>query len=82
MRPSARGRLQFARARASRSPAKVSESVQADDRLNASLGHAFGKFERAEQIVGVGQRQRRRPVGPGQRGELRDGERAFEQRIG
>ena len=42
----------------------------------------FGEFERAEQIVGVGQRERRRTVGSGERGELLDGQRAFEQRIG
>ena len=53
-----------------------------DDRLDARLGEAFGEFERAEQIVGISQRQRRSAIGARQRGELRDGQRAFEQRIG
>ncbi len=55
---------------------------QADQRLDARFGHGFGKFERAEQVVGVGQGQRRRTVGPSQGGEFRNSERAFEQRIG
>ena len=54
----------------------------ADDGLDARSGHGFGELKRAEQIVGIGQRQRRRAVGLGERHEPRDGERPFEQRIG
>ena len=41
-----------------------------------------GEFERAEHVVGVGQRQRRLAVGLGELGEPRDRQRALEQRIG
>ena len=46
-----------------------------------AAGHLLGEFERAEHIVGVGQRQRRLPVGFGELGQSRDRQRALEQRI-
>ncbi len=54
----------------------------ADDRLDARPRHLFREFERAEHVVGVGERQRRLMVGLGELGEPRDRQRAFEQRIG
>ena len=54
----------------------------ADDRLDAGTGEGLGEFEGTEQIVGIGQRQRRRAVVAGEARKLRNGERALEQRIG
>ena len=45
-------------------------------------GHLFGEFQRAEHVVGVGQRQRRLPVLLGELRQPRNRQRAFEQRIG
>ena len=42
----------------------------------------LGEFERAEEIVGVGQRQSGLPVGFRQLRQLADFQRAFQQRIG
>ena len=47
-----------------------------------AAGELLGEFERPEHVVGVGERQRRLLVGLGELGEPRDGQRAFEQRIG
>ena len=38
---------------------------ETDDRLDAGLGERLGEFQRAEEIVGVGQRERGSPVGAG-----------------
>ena len=62
--------------------AEVDRERAADDRLDAGAGEFFGEFERAEHVVGVGERQRRLLVGLGELGQARDGHRAFEQRIG
>ncbi len=62
--------------------AEVDGERTADDRLDAGTGDLLGEFERAEHVIGVGQRQRRLLVGLGQFGEARDRQRAFQQRIG
>ncbi len=54
----------------------------ADDRLDAGGGELVGEFQRPEHVVGVGERERRLLVGFGELGEPRNGQRAFEQRIG
>ena len=54
----------------------------ADNRLNAIAGKLFGKFQRTEHVVGVGQSQRRLAVFLRKLSEPRNGHRAFEQRIG
>ena len=59
MRPSARGARSSVPGDVSFSAVKVSDERKPNDRLDASLGEAFGEFERAEQIVGVGERERR-----------------------
>ena len=61
---------------------KAQRQSAADDRLDARVGQALGEFERAEQIVGVGQRKRRHALLGGERHEMRNGQRPFEQRIG
>ena len=61
--------------------AKVDAERAADDRLDAHGRHFLGEFERAEHIVGVGQRQRRLPVFLGKFCQARDGERPFKQRV-
>ena len=47
-----------------------------------AFGELFGKLERAEEIVGVGDRQRRHRVGLGELGERLDPQRPLAQRIG
>ena len=61
--------------------AKVDAERATDDRLDARGRHLLGKFERAEHVVGVGQRQRRLPVLLGKFRQPRDGQRPFEQRV-
>ena len=55
---------------------------QACDRLDAGFRERLGEFQRAEEIVGVGQPERGRTVGGRQRSKLLNRERAFKQRIG
>ena len=62
--------------------AEIDRRLGADDRLNAGFRELLGEFERAEQVVGVGNRQRRHGVGLGELGERLDRERALAQRIG
>ena len=62
--------------------AEIDGQRAADDRLDAGGGELFGEFQRAEHVVGVGERERRLLVGLGELGQPRDGERAFQQRIG
>ena len=62
--------------------AEIDRQRAADDRLDAGGGELLGEFERAEHVVGVGERERRLLVGFRQLGQARDGERAFQQRIG
>ncbi len=54
----------------------------ADDRLDALARHLLGEFERGEEIAGVRERERRLPVGFRKLSELRNFQRALEQRIG
>ncbi len=61
---------------------EIDRHLRADDRLDAALGELLRKFERAEQIVGVGDRERRHGVGLGELGQRLDGQRALAQRIG
>ena len=68
--------------RVARLVAEIERQRAADDRLDAVAGELLGEFERPEHVVGVGQRQRRLVIGLGELGELADGQRAFEQRIG
>ncbi len=56
--------------------------LASDDRLDALLHRLLGEFQRAEQIVGVGHRDRRRTVRLGMRDDLGERQGAFEQRIG
>ena len=62
--------------------AEVDAERAADDRLDAGARHFFGEFQRAEHVVGVGQRQRRLAVFFGELRQPRDGQRALKQRIG
>ena len=62
--------------------AEIDGQRAADDRLDAGTAELLGEFERAEHVVGVGERERRLMVGFGELGKPRDGERAFQQRIG
>ncbi len=62
--------------------AKVDRELAADDRLDAVARHLVGEFQRAEHVVGVGQRQRRLAVRLGEFAELLDLDRALQQRIG
>src|ERR1700677_1502163 len=61
---------------------EIDRHLRADDRLHPALGELLRKFERAEQIVGVGDRQRRHGVGLGELGQHFYGQRALAQRIG
>ena len=56
--------------------------LRADDRLHAALGELLRKFERAEQVVRVRDRERRHRIGLGELGQHFDGQRALAQRIG
>ncbi len=62
--------------------AEIDRDLRADDRLHADLGELFRKLQRAEQVVGVGDRQRRHGVGLGELCERLDRERALAQREG
>ncbi len=60
---------------------EIDRHLRADDRLHAALGELLREFERAEQVVGVGDRQRRHGVGLRELGQHFDGQRALAQRI-
>ena len=62
--------------------AEIDRRLRADDRLHAAVGELLRKFERAEQVVGVGDRQSRHGVGLGELGQRLDGQRPLAQRIG
>ena len=62
--------------------AEVDRERAANDRLDAGAGQLFGELERAEHVVGVGQRQRRLPVLLGKLRQPRNGQRALKQRVG
>ena len=57
--------------------AEIDRDLGADDRLDAALGELFREFQGAEQVVGVGDRQRRHGVGLGELGERLDRQRAL-----
>ena len=61
---------------------EIDRRLRADDRLHAGFRELLREFERAEQVVGVGDRQRRHGVGLGELGERLDRERPLAQRIG
>ena len=63
-----------------RAVAEINDQRDTDDRLHPRFGQLFRKFQRAEKIVGVGDRQRRHGVCGGEGGQLADGERAFPER--
>ena len=52
--------------------AEIDRHLRADDRLHAAFGELLREFERAEQVVGVGDRQRRHGVGLGELGQRLD----------
>jgi hypothetical protein len=62
--------------------AEVDRERAADDRLDAAAGELVGELQRAEHVVGVGQRERRLAVGLGELRQLGDRQGAFQQRIG
>ena len=62
--------------------AEVEAKRAADDRLDADAGQFFGKFERTEHVVGVGERQCRLTVLFRKLRQARNRQRALEQRIG
>ena len=62
--------------------AKIYDELNADDRLNSGFGQFFGKFQRTEQVVGVGNGQSGLMVRRRHFIKLFDGERTFAQRIG
>ncbi len=62
--------------------AEIDAERAADDRLDARTAQLVGEFERAEHVVAVGQGERGLAVGLGELGELADGQRALEQRVG
>ena len=65
-----------------RAVAEIDRELNADDRLDAVFRKLFGKLQRAEQAVGVGDRQRRHRIGQRKFGEPCDRQSAFPQREG
>ena len=61
--------------------AEVDRQFATNDRLDAIAGELVREFQRAEHVVGVGQRQCRLLVRLRQFGELLDLDRPFQQRI-
>ena len=78
----ARGRRRVRIARIRVLVAEIHREFAADDRLDAIARHLVGEFQRTEHVVGVGQRQCRLAVCLGEFAELRDLDRALQQRIG
>ena len=60
---------------------EIDVQSHADDRLDAGLRELVGELERTEEVVGIGQAQRRQLVRRGELGELRDRQRTLEQRV-
>ena len=65
-----------------RSVAEIDRRLHADDRLHAGLGELLREFEGAEEIVGVGDGQRRHVVGLGELRQRLDRQRPLAQREG
>ncbi len=61
---------------------EINGQLAAGDRLDPLLGAFFGDFQRAEQVVAVGDRQSRLRVGDRQFQKLADRDRALAQREG
>ena len=61
---------------------KIDRKRTAYDRLDPHRRHLVGEFERAEHVVGVGERQRGLAVSLGEFAQPRDRQRALEQGIG
>ena len=61
---------------------EIDRQLDPDQRLDALLAGFFGKFQRAEQIAGIGYAERRLLVGRGKLEHCLKLQRAFEQRIG
>ena len=59
--------------------AEIQRQFDADNRLDAFFCELFRKFQRAEKIVAVGDRQRRHTVGDSQLGQFGDRKRPFAQ---
>ena len=62
--------------------AEVDGDLRADDRLHPGLRQLFRKLQRAEQVIGVGDRQRRHRIGFGELGQRFDRQRPLAQRKG
>jgi hypothetical protein len=62
--------------------AEVDGDLRADDRLHAGLRQFLRKLQRAKQVVGVGDRQRRHRIGFGELGQRFDRQRPLAQRKG
>ena len=62
--------------------AEADVELNADQRLQPGLGGFFREFERAEEVVGVGDGQRRHRVGGREGDQLGDAHRAFAQGVG
>ena len=60
---------------------EIDRHLRANDGLHAALGELLRKFERAEEVVGVGDRQSRHGVGLGELGQRLDGQRPLAQGI-
>ena len=60
---------------------EADRELHAGDGLDAGARELLGEFEGAEEIVGVGERERRLLVGRRELRELRDLQRPLEQRI-
>ena len=63
-------------------PREIDIQRHADNGLDAGVRELVGELQRAEQIAGVGEAERRQLVRRGELGQRRDRQRALEQGIG
>ncbi len=75
------GAVGLAHARAQRGLSEARREGEPHDRLHPGAGEGLGELERAEEVVGVGERERGRLVREAERLELVDPHRALEQRV-
>jgi hypothetical protein len=75
-----RGRAALARVLAA--ILEVDGQRHADDRLDAGVGQFVGEFQSAVEVIRVGQPHCREAERVGKLGELTDGQRTFQQRVG